>query len=567
MRRIISRSIFALLLMTGGAVLAQDRVGDFSLLDQYGNHHNMKWYDDHAAIALLVQANGSQATRQALPEYLALEEKYAGQGIRFFMINPMGRLDRDAVARELAQTGSDIPVLMDDTQQIAKALGIVRTGEVLLFDPSSFRVVFRGPVGNAFELALTAMINGQEIATPVVAMSGSDVSYASHGQVSYERDIAPILAENCAACHREGGIAPFALNSHAMAQGWSPMIREVLMTRRMPPGQIDRHVHEFENGRYLEIEEYQKIFAWIDAGSPRDGARDPLAELTWPETKWTVPYGEPDLVVKVPAQEIPASGVLDYVNLTVPIEGMLKDRWIRASEFSPGDPTVVHHSTARVVPSRAAGNDAGEGAMRNSDIALISRYVPGQEARIEGDNTGGLLPRDSSLYVTLHYTTTGKETVDESEYAIWFYPEGEIPRERMVSTLVGRFANDWTAIPPHEKNFEMSNSFEVKDDINILAYHPHMHFRGKDLRMFADYPDGTREELINIPYYSYLWQLTYRLSEPKFVPAGTVITSVGHFDNSAQNPFNPDPSVTVPWGEMSWDEMFFGEFVYKAANH
>jgi hypothetical protein len=166
----------------------------------------------------------------------------------------------------------------------------------------------------------------------------------------------------------------------------------------------------------------------------------------------------------------------------------------------------------------------------------------------------------------MHYTTSGRETVDESEFAIWFYPEGEVPQERMVSTLVGRFANNWVEIPPYEKSFEVSSSFEVKEDINVLAYHPHMHFRGKDLRMFADYPDGRREELINIPYYTYLWQLTYQLSEPKFVPAGTVITSVGHFDNSAQNPFNPDPSVSVPWGEMSWDEMFFGEFVYKAAN-
>jgi len=165
----------------------------------------------------------------------------------------------------------------------------------------------------------------------------------------------------------------------------------------------------------------------------------------------------------------------------------------------------------------------------------------------------------------MHYTTSGKEAIDESEYAIWLHPAGFVPEERLVSSLVGRWSFNWEEIPPYVKNFEMSASQTVTEDINILSLHPHMHFRGKDMRMIADYPDGTREVLINFAAYSYLWQLTYDLQEPKFVPAGTIITTVGHFDNSAQNPYNPDPSVAIPWGEQSWDEMFFGEYLYKAA--
>ena len=300
---------------------------------------------------------------------------------------------------------------------------------------------------------------------------------------------------------------------------------------------------------------------WIDAGSPRDGSSDPLAALTWPESKWTVPYGAPDLIVKIPTQKIPATGVIDYRYLTVPIKGMQQDRWVRATEFSPGDRTVVHHATAGVLTPGAS-----EGVVnRDPDGAQIARFTPGQAPRIEGENAGGLLKKDSSLYITLHYTTSGKEAIDESEYAIWLHPAEVIPEERLRSSLVGRWDFNWEDIPPNVKDFEMSASQTVEEDINILSLHPHMHFRGKDMRMIADYPDGTREELINFAAYSYLWQLTYDLQEPKFIPAGTVITTVGHFDNSAQNPYNPDPSVSIPWGEQSWDEMFFGEYLYKVA--
>ena len=497
----------------------------------------------------------SDATLAALPAYINLKQQYKEQGVQFFLINPMGRLNREAVQQEISNYTNDIPVLMDDSQKISEALGITQTGEVLLFDPTDFTVNFRGSVGPELVAALQAVISGEKVVANEVTASGDSVQYPAEHSVSYEQDIAPILAANCAECHRAGGIGPFALDSYTMALGWSPMIREVLMTRRMPPGQIDPHIHKFSNDRNLAIADLQKLLSWIDAGSPRDGTTDPLAELDWPDTEWTVPLGPPDLVVEVPPQTIPATGVLDWLDISVPVVGMEKNRWVKASEFIPGDTTVVHHSTVSLTPE----------GIRDPDVAVLTRYVPGQDPRIELPNTGGLMRKDSTLYVTMHYTTSGKETVDRSKYGIWFYPEDTVPEERMQSRMVGLFGS---ALPdiPHEKNFEVSSSFTLREDVNALAYHPHMHFRGVDLRMFADYPDGSREELINIPYYSYLWQLTYNLSEPKLLPAGTTVTAVGHFDNSSQNPFNPDPSATVVYGEQSWDEMFFGEIVYKTVN-
>ncbi|MCI5106384.1 MAG: hypothetical protein MRY76_06710 [Pseudomonadales bacterium] len=560
---LLKRSLLALLL-TPALTSAADRVGDFSLLDQAGYFHNMAWYDDHTAVALLVQANDSADTAAALPDYLALKQQYADQGIEFMMINPMGRHNRDAVAGKLAEWGvSDVPVLMDDARVISRDLGIDRSGEVLLFDPSSFTVAYKGSVAGA-ERAITEMLAGNPISNPQVATEGAAISYSelqtlASSEVSYVNEVAPIIAENCASCHREGGIAPFAMDSHAMVRGWSPMIREVIMTKRMPPGQLDGHVGDFINDMLLEDSEVQTLLTWIENGSPVDGSSDPLAGLTWPESKWA--FGEPDYIIKVPPQEIPATGVLDYIHVSVPID-IEKDRWLRGSQYVAGDRTVLHHTLNSLVEPGASrrGGFLGGG---NADQANITAYIPGAEPRLNPPNTGGLLKAGSVLNLQLHYTTNGKETTDASEIGLWFYPEGEVPEKRMSGQCACIFTPTWTNIPPGDPNFEQQASVTIPRDAYMHSFTPHMHFRGKYMRWVAEYPDGSSEELINVANYNYNWQLAYTYEEPKFIPAGTRVTAIGAFDNSPQNPFNPDPQRSVPWGQQSWDEMFFGAMTWQ----
>ena len=539
---------------------AADRVGDFSLLDQDGYFHQMSWYDDHAAVAFLVQANDSDAVSAVLDEFVALQQRYEEQGIQFFMINPMARLNRAAVAESLAQYVSSIPVLMDDTQYVSESLGIHQTTEVLVYDPKSFTVEFRGPVGVELEQALAALIAGDEVPVAQVAMAGDPVNYAAkaaHSQElpSYEKDIAPIIADSCASCHRDGGIAPFAMDSHAMVQGWSPMIREVLMTKRMPPGQIDGHIGEFINDMLVEQNDQQKLLHWIDAGSPKDGEFDPLAELTWSESKWA--FGEPDYIIKLPAQTIPATGVLDYINVVVPIETD-KDYWVQGSQYVAGDRTVLHHTLNNLIPPDADRRRRGFLGGGDPDAANITAYIPGAEPEWMPENTGGLLKAGSSLALQLHYTTNGRETVDESEIGLWFYPEGEVPEKRLSGACACIFTPSWTNIPPYDPEFIQESSVTLSKDAYLRSFTPHMHFRGKYMRFFAEYPDGNREELINIANYNYNWQLAYTYEEPRLMPAGTKLIAVGAFDNSEQNPYNPDPARSVPWGQQSWDEMFFG---------
>lgn len=542
---------------------AAERVGDFSLLDQNGKFHHIAWYDDHKAIAFLVQVNGSEATRAAVAEYERLQAQFDTQGIEFMMINPLGQA-RDSVNDDVASLGTSIPVLIDDAQIVSQAMDIQRSGETFLFDPRSFEVIYRGPV-SGLQSALGEVAAGQAISASMVAMTGADIHYQSSQQiaeqgVSYSEDVAPIIEQNCASCHRVGGIAPFAMDSHAMVQGWSPMIREVLMTKRMPPGQLDPHVGNFANDYNLAVADQQKLIQWIEAGSVKDGSTDPLAELTWPDSKWS--YGEPDLIVKLPPQNIPATGILEYRTVIVPFEGLDRDRWVRASEYLAGDRQVLHHTLNAVMQP---GETRPRGFLGEVDPngAYITPYIPGAEPHIEKPNTGGLLKAGSKLALQLHYTTMGKETVDASEIGIWFYPDDQIPQERLSSECACIFPDTWTNIPAYDPDFEQQQSITIDADAYLQSFIPHMHFRGKSMSFAAHFPSGEVEQLINIANYNYNWQIDYKLEEPVFVPAGTKIVVTAAYDNSSQNKANPDPARTVPWGDQSWDEMFFGQVYWK----
>lgn len=297
-------------------------------------------------------------------------------------------------------------------------------------------------------------------------------------------------------------------------------------------------------------------------------AQDPLRVNPVNETRWTGALElnrEPDLIIDLPAQEIPASGMIPYRYVTVDVP-TTEDRWVQASEWLPGDRTVLHHSLNQLVGPEAKpsltgflGNQSG----RDADQVNLAAYVPGGTATIFPENTGGLLPAGSSLQLQLHYTTNGTASVDHSKIGVWFYPEDQVPEDRMTGKCACIFPDEWTEIPPLDPNFVQTKSINISSDIELHSFLPHMHWRGKSMKAVAYYPDGTQEDLINVANYDYDWQLAYQWEVPKFIPAGTTITVDGAFDNSAMNPANPDPERSVPWGLMSEDEMFFGAMTWK----
>ena len=555
---------FTLFALITSSALGQERVGDFSLLDQSGYFHQMSWYDDKKAIAFLAQANRDESVANAIPEFTRLAKAFSAEKIQFFLINSMGLRDREEVQAEMDRLGTQIPVLMDDAQIIGEALGIQRSAELILFDPSNFTVIHRGSLTGETESILNSIVAGEEFTAPETLEVGQPINYAAannhrqHPPV-YEADIAPIIEENCASCHRESGIAPFAMDSYSMIRGWSPMIREVVMTKRMPPGQIDPHIGSFENDMLLADSEQQTLLHWIEAGAPRDGTSDPLAHLFWPESEWA--FGEPDLIIDIPPQEIPATGVLDYYNVMVDVD-LEEDRWVRASQYVPGDRTVLHHTLHSIIPPGATRGGSLLGG-DDQDRPGIAPYIPGQAPRMEPPNTGGLLRAGTKIAMQMHYTTTGRAAVDESRIGVWFYPKDFVPQERTSGACACHFTSTWVNIPPYDPDYEMTQSIVIDDDAYVYSFTPHMHFRGKRMRFYATFPDGTTEEMLNIANYNYNWQLAYTLKEPRFVPAGTKFTAVGAFDNSEQNQMNPDPSRSVPWGLQSMDEMFFGAVDWK----
>lgn len=543
------------------------RVGDFALLDHQGYFHNAAYYDNYKAIALLVQANDSKATVKALPQFQALASGHE-EAVKFFLLNPTGNQSRESVAKQATKYDTDLPILIDHSQLVAEAMGIEHTGEAILFSPKTFTVLYRGDVAGLAK-AIDNVLADAPVATPYVATAGDAISYPAmvahkKSPLSYTKDVAPILAENCARCHREGGIGPFAMNSHAMIQGWAPMIREVVMAKRMPPGQVDPHVGDIINTYALSPEQSQTLVHWIEAGAKKDGDIDPLTQLEWPESVWA--FGEPDLIINVPPQDIPATGVLDYIRVTVPIEGLEEDRWVRASQYVAGDRSVLHHTLNRIIPPGAEERRRGfVDGDDNDDEPSITAYIPGADPYHEPPNTGGLLRKGSKISLQLHYTTNGKATTDASRIGVWFYPKGVVPEERMSGQCACIFTPNWVKIPPYEADHEMTRAVTLPKDAYLYSMTPHMHFRGKRMRFYAEYPDGNKEEILNIAKYNYAWQMAYTLREPKFLPAGTKMIAVGAFDNSEQNKANPDPAREVPWGQQSWDEMFFGAMRWKFA--
>ncbi|MFT4518133.1 MAG: peroxiredoxin [Halioglobus sp.] len=557
----VSHSLFA--------ALEPAKVGDFSLLDHEGKFHQLSWYGDQKAVVIFVQGNGCPIARNSASTLKAIRDEYEKQGVTFFMLNPQPQDNRNSIAKEAEEFGYDIPILVDEAQLVAESLGVDRTSETFIIDPKTMTIVFRGPIDDRLDYeaqkpeaknhylkdALDTYLAGETIAANSMASPGCLISFPGRDQheknpISYSKDVAPILETNCVNCHHEGGIGPWSMNNHAMVQGWSRMMKEVLMTRRMPPGQIDPHVGKpIEDVVEITPAELQTLVHWIDDGAPMTkGEEDPLAGLTFSDSRFSL--GEPDMVYTVPAQTIPATGIIDY--RYIPVELNLdKDVWIRAVEFSPGDKQVLHHVIAYLSsPTAKTADGRQSGASRDESIG---GFAPGRPADIFRDDSGRLIPKGSNLLLQMHYTTSGKETVDETMVGLYIYDE---PPKYVMSGVVSgqtRFL-----VPPQAKEHMLEGVEIIERDAYLYGMTPHMHFRGKYMNYTAEYPDGTSEVLLSVPKYEFNWQFSYQLEEPVFLPAGTKLVTRGAMDNSDRNRFNPNPNIPVTYGLQTKHEMFFG---------
>lgn len=543
-----------------------DKVPNFRLLDQRGDSHELYRQADARAVVLFVQGNGCPIVRQSYPALERLR-KANKRDVRFFLFNASTVDTREEVDTELRDYDVKTRCLLDPSQTVAQTLGFDRTAEVLIIDTRDWTVAYRGPLDDRFdygaekpaateEYAKQALHQLLEDAPVTVAggkVKGCAITFAGAGdEVSYARDVAPILLNKCVPCHNANGTGPFAFSSHRKAAGWANMTREVLLTDRMPPWTADPAHGDFVNDSGLTPAEKRTLVAWIDAGAPADEGDDPLAAYEPPPaTKWKL--GAPDKVLILPEPfTVPAEGTVEYQLIEVPT-GLTEDRWIRGIEVRPGNPKVVHHCLVFIqYPEDRKHQEPRVSAGANG---FFAGFVPGAEPAFYPEGTGKFMPAGATLLFQMHYVTTGREEVDQTEMGLYFHDAP--PKNRLLTQAA--YKADFE-IPPGDPDYTVFADEYIGENATLYALSPHMHYRGSRMKYTAVYPDKRREILLSVPNYNFDWQHTYRLAEPRKLPRGTRIVVTGAFDNSPLNPYNPDPNAEVHFGDQTWEEMFIGYY-------
>jgi hypothetical protein len=315
----------------------------------------------------------------------------------------------------------------------------------------------------------------------------------------------------------------------------------------MPPWGADPAHGTFKNDPRLSDRDVETIANWVDAGAPKGDDKDmpPAPQLV---EGWTI--GKPDAVFTMDEEfTIPATGAIPYKYFRVPTN-LTEDKWIQAIEIKPGARAQVHHVIAFTQPAGSPLKPGGELGPTN-----IGGVTPNKPGLVFEPGIARLLRGNSDIVMQIHYTTNGAETKDRTTVGIIYAKQ---PPTKLAAG--GMAINPRFVIPANDGNAEVKATSTLSRDTTLTAMTPHMHVRGKDMTYIAHYPDGTSETLLSVPKWDFNWQLTYMLAKPKLLPKGTEIEVIAHYDNSANNKFNPDPSKDVRWGDQTWEEMMIGFF-------
>jgi mono/diheme cytochrome c family protein len=542
--------------------------------------HDLQSYElyrmkDAPAVVILTHAVGDAAGRQFAPDFKALKAEFAGRGVEFLMLNSNLADDRAKVAADAASFGYDAPILLDQNQLVGEQLGVQRAAELIVIDPKTWRVAYRGPISDRVTSggakarasqewgkdAIEAVIGGKRIAVAQRASTGAMINFperakaAQHARISYASTVAPIIKEKCVECHQEGGIGPMQLTRYDQIKGFAPMIRETIRTKRMPPWHAEPGIQSFEEDHSLTAAEIKTLVHWIEAGAPRGAGEDPLAKLVFKAPEW--PLGQPDEIIDIPAYTIPASGVVDYQRPFARYQGK-EGRWLRATSFKIGQRQAVHHILTGYIANPPASGDRASESLWG---ATLGTYAVGTNDYIAPKDVGTYIPAGGAIGFQNHYTPFGKEVTDKTQIGLYFYKE---PPKMVMRTMT--IIDPTIRIKPNtERHVERAYLAFPKDAV-LHGLFLHAHYRGSGVSVAMRHPDGREEPLISVPRYDFNWQRDYTFKTPVKVPAGAKVIATYTYDNSRRNPANPDPAREVPWGEQSWDEMHYTTMRYRWAD-
>jgi mono/diheme cytochrome c family protein len=442
--------------------------------------------------------------------------------------------------------------------------------------------------------AMSALSAVMFIAALCVALSPTAGASGTPKPVTFTRDVAPILYQHCAECHRPNDMAPMSLLTYKAARPWARSIKEKVVSRQMPPWHADPHYGQFANDRRLSQQEIDTIVAWVDQGAKEGAPKDLPAAPTFPDG-WKI--GKPDVVLSMQEDyTLEATGSDEYINFVMPTS-FKDDVWIRAAEIHPGNRKVVHHVIAFIqtpqfqaqwkatqgkpsarsifyqdgtlvrtkleAPTYDDGCTAPDGgfARGSGQEGLgfpLCFYTPGKDLDIFPDGMAKAIPAGSNIVIQVHYSkTTGKLEKDRTSVGLFFAKE---PPKKVLTSFGVIY--HYFRIPPGADNHEVKGCYTFSRDVELFTLLPHMHVRGKDMKYDVIYPDGKRETVLFVPNYNFNWQTLYKLEKPLVLPKGTRMIVTAHYDNSEKNKYNPDPTKTVRFGDPTYDEMMVGYFDY-----
>ncbi len=521
-----------------------------------------------SAVVVAMRDAGCPVSKKGRPALERLVESMAERGVRFVFVYPGAHQTLDDARADLEADGL---VVMDSDGALATALGARTTTEAFVLDRAR-TLRFRGAVDDQYGIgftradvghtfladALDAVLTGEDVAVAVTTAPGCLLEfegtpfYADVSTPTYHGDVARIVQDHCLRCHRDEGVAPFSLETFDDVRGRHGMIRHVLVNGLMPPWGAAPDTGPWANDPTLSGADMLRLQAWAEAGMPEGDVAEAPLPRHYP-IDWAI--GEPDAVYSLPeAMDVPAEGVVEYKYAYVQTSGT-EDRWIRAMEVRPSAHGVVHHVLVFIEEPRREGESRDEWRRRERGglDGYFAAYVPGQGATFYPEGMGQRLPAGAWLKFQVHYTPNGRATSDRTE--IGFVFADDVP-DTVVRT--GGIFETRFRIPPGADDYVVEAAAEFGRPATLLGLSPHMHLRGKSFRYVAVYPDGSQETLLDVPRYDFNWQRMYRFETPKELPGGTRIVCVAHFDNSADNPANPDPSRSVRFGEQTFDEMMIG---------
>lgn len=553
-------------------------VADFHLKDTAGKVWSLEVCKDRKAVVIVFLGTQCPINNAYLSRLAELHKEYAGKEVQFLAINANEHDTPQTIAEHAKRHKLPFPVLRDEGHRAADRLGAQRTPEALILDgrrviryqgriDDQFGIGYQRPKATKHDLveALEEVLAGKAVTQPKSAVAGCIIARKpqakGEGSVTFAKHVSRILQKHCQECHRPGQLGPMPLLSYDDASSWADMIREVVTDRRMPPWHADPKFGKFHNDRSLPKETCDQLLAWIDQGCPRGDDKDLPEPKKYPEG-WFI--GKPDVVFSMPREyTVPAKATpkgIRYQYFVVPTN-FEEDMWVQAAEARPGNRAVVHHIIVYITVGgkRLQGREDGIGN------GYLTAFAPGDLGVVFPPRAAKKIPKGASLAFQMHYTPNGTEQSDRSSVGLIFAKK---PPQHEVRTR--GIAQQILFIPPGADSHRVVSTTTFPKDVMLWALFPHMHLRGKSFEYQVVHPDGKKETLLSVPRYDFNWQATYGLEKPLHLPAGTRIQCTAYFDNSANNPNNPDPTRFVRWGDQTWEEMMIGfvdyTYVEGAAN-